>query len=91
MIHFVTILSLMTLNNPHLCWLIHRGVRIGFNLCTVAMLISIVLTLFTELLYFEYFRDGVGYVVATCYLGWAMTSWYFFFRMNARSRLSNGE
>jgi len=66
-------------------------VRIGFNLGTATMLLSIVLTLFTEFLYFEYFRKGVGYVVATCYLGWAMISWYFFFRMNARSRLSNGE
>ena len=55
------------------------------------MLLSIVLTLFAEYLYFEYFRNGVGYVVATCYLIWAMTSWYFFFRMNARSHLSNGE
>ena len=65
--------------------------RIGFNLGTAAMLLSIVLTLFTEFLYFEYFRKGVGYVVATCYLGWAIISWYFFFRMNAKSRLSNGE
>ena len=65
--------------------------RIGFNLFTATMLLSIVLTLFTVNLYIEYFRNGVGYVVATCYLGWAMTSWYFFFRINARSRLSNGE
>lgn len=55
------------------------------------MLLSIVLTLFTEFLYFEYFRNGVGYVVATSYLSWALISWYFFFRMNARSRLLNGE
>jgi hypothetical protein len=66
-------------------------VRIGFNLSTASMLLSLVLSLFTEYLYFEYFRKGVGYVVATYYLGWAMISWYFFFRMNARSRLSNGE
>ncbi len=65
--------------------------RIGFNLVTATMLLSFVLTLFTEFLYFEYFKEGVVYVVATCYLGWAMISWYFFFRMNARSRLSNGE
>ncbi len=81
----------MTVNNPHPRWLIHRGVRIGFNLCTAAMLLSIVLTLFMEFLYFEYFRNGVGYVVATSYLSWALISWYFFFRMNARSRLLNGE
>ncbi len=82
---------MMTVNNPHLRWFIHLGVRIGFNICTAAMLLSIVLTLFTEFLYFEYFRNGVGYVVATSYLIWALISWYFFCRMNARSRLSNGE
>lgn len=65
--------------------------RIGFNLGTATILLSIVLTLITEFLYLEYFKEGVEYVVATCYLGWAMISWYFFFRMNARSRLSNGE
>ncbi len=55
------------------------------------MLISIVLMLFTEYLYFEYFKNGVGYVVATSYLSWALISLYLFFRMNAKSRLSNGE
>ncbi len=64
---------------------------IGFNLSTAAMIISSVLTLFTEYLYFEYFRNGVGYVVATSYLSWALISWYFFLRVNARSSLSNGE
>ena len=68
-----------------------RDVRIGFNLGTATMLLSIVLMLFTEFLYFEYFKEGVVYVVATCYLGWAIISWCFFFRMNAKSRLSNGE
>ena len=52
--------------------------RIGFNLGIATMLLSIVLTVFTEFLYFEYFKEGVVYVVATCYLGWAMISWYFF-------------
>ena len=52
--------------------------RIRFNLGTATMLLSIVLTLFTEFLYFEYFKEGVGYVVASCYLGWAMISWDFF-------------
>jgi len=52
--------------------------RIGFNLGTATVLLSIVLTLFTEFLYFEYFKEEVGYVVATCYLGWTMISWYFF-------------
>ena len=52
--------------------------RIGFNLVTATMLLSIVLTSFTESLYFEHVKEGVGYVVATCYLGWAMISWYFF-------------
>ena len=55
------------------------------------MLLSLILSLFTEFLYFEYFRNGAGYVVATSYLSWALISWYFFFRVNARSRLSNGE
>ena len=64
---------------------------IGFNLSTAAMIISSALTLFTEYLYFEYFRNGVGYVVATSYLSWALISWYFFLRVNARSRLPNGE
>ncbi len=64
---------------------------IGFNLSTAVMIISSALTLFTEYLYFEYFRNGVGYVVATSYLSWALISWYFFLRVNARSRLSNGE
>ena len=52
--------------------------RIGFNLGTTTILLSIVLTLITEFLYLEYFKEGVEYVVATCYLGWAMISWYFF-------------
>lgn len=64
---------------------------IGFNLSTAVMILSSVLTLFTEYLYFEYFRNGVGYVVATSYLSWALISWYFFLRLNAKSRLSNGE
>ncbi len=38
--------------------------RIGFNLGTATMLQSIVLTLFTEFLYLEYFKEGVGHVVA---------------------------
>ena len=67
--------------------------RIGFNLSTAAMLISIVLTLFTEYLYFEYFRNGVGYVVATSYLSWALISWNLFFSMNAKavSRMASND
>ena len=78
-------------NNPHPRCLVHGGVRIGFNLCTASMYLSLVLSLFTEYLYFEYFRNGVGYVVATSYLSWALISWYFFLSVNARSRLSEGE
>ena len=48
--------------------------RIGFNLGTATMLLSIILTVFTEGLYFEHVRKEVGYVLATCYLGWVMIS-----------------
>lgn len=65
--------------------------KIGVILSTASLILSLVLSLFTEYLYFEYFRNGVGYVVATCYLGWALISWYFFLKINARSRLSNEE
>lgn len=60
--------------------------RIGFILSTASMLLSLALSLFTE-----YFRNGVGFVVATSYLSWALVSWYFFLRVNARSRLPDGE
>lgn len=81
----------MAVNNLHPRCLLHRGVRIGFILSTASMLLSLVLSVFTEYLFFEYFRNGVGYVVATSYLSWALVSWYFFLRVNARSRLSSDE
>lgn len=81
----------MAVNNPHPRSPLHLGVRIGFILSTASMLLSLALSLFTEYLFFEYFRNGVGYVVVTSYLGWALVSWYFFLRVNARSRLSDGE
>ncbi len=81
----------MAVNNPHPLSPPHLGVRIGFILSTASMLLSLALSLFTEYLFFEYFRNGVGYVVAISYLSWALISWYFFLKVNARSRLPDGE
>ncbi len=48
------------------------------NGATLSLVISIVLTMFTEFLILEYIRNNVGIIVAICTLTWTLVSWIFF-------------
>ena len=50
--------------------------KIGLNWCTVNLVIAAGLTVFTEVLFLNYFRYRQGYIVAYCYLLWALVAWY---------------
>ena len=42
--------------------------------------VSLFLTLYTEVLILEYIRNGVGIIVAICFLGWAVIFWIIFLK-----------
>ena len=51
--------------------------KIGLNWDTVNLIIAAGLTVFTEILFLNYFRYRQGYIVAYCYLLWALVAWYY--------------
>jgi len=53
------------------------NVKIGFNWFTFNFVIAITLTVFTEILFLNYFIFRQGYIVAYCYLLWALVAWYY--------------
>lgn len=53
------------------------NMKIGFNWFTFNFVIAIMLTVFTEILFFNYFISRQGYIVAYCYLLWALVAWYY--------------
>ena len=54
---------------------------------SIQFLFSIWLTIYTEILFLEVFRNGVGFIVATCFLSWAVVFWIAFFKMELGSIL----
>ena len=44
---------------------------------TLNLIIAAGLTLFTEILFLNYFRYRQGYIVAYCYLLWTLVAWYY--------------
>lgn len=69
--------------------------KIGLNWATVNLVIAAGLTVFTEILFLNYLRYRQGYIVAYCYLLWAMVAWYYMIRKRINavigSRLENNE
>lgn len=54
-----------------------HDVKLGFNWFTVNLVVVSVLTVFTEILFLNYFRYRQGYIVAYCYLLWTLVTWYY--------------
>jgi len=52
-------------------------VKLGLNWATLNLIIAAGLTLFTEILFLNYFRYRQGYIVAYCYLLWTLVAWYY--------------
>jgi hypothetical protein len=70
-------------------------VKIRLNWATVNLVLAAGLTVFTEILFLNYLRYRQGYIVAYCYLLWAMVAWYYMIRKRIntliRWRLKNNE
>jgi len=70
-------------------------VKIGLNWATFNLGIAAGLTVFTEILFLNYLRFRQGYIVAYCYLLWALVAWYIMIRKQISavigSRLGNNE
>lgn len=69
--------------------------KIGLNWATINLVIAAGLTVFTEILFLNYLRYRQGYIVAYCYLLWALVAWYIMVRKRVSamigSRLENNE
>ena len=61
--------------------------KIGLNWATINLIIVLILTVFTEILFLEYLRTSVGYIVAYCYLFWALVAWYYLLHLSIRSTI----
>lgn len=61
--------------------------KIGLNGTTINLVTASMLTVFTEILFLEYLRTGHGYIVAYCYLFWALVSWYYLVHRSIRSTI----
>ena len=51
------------------------------------VLLSMWLTIYTEILFLEAFKNGVGFIVATCFLSWTIVVWIVFFKIKLGSIL----
>ncbi|MCW4013912.1 MAG: hypothetical protein NWF07_13135 [Candidatus Bathyarchaeota archaeon] len=60
--------------------------KIGLNWATINLVTASILTVFTEILFLHYLQTRRGYIVAYCYLLWALVAWYYLLH---RSILSN--
>ena len=69
--------------------------KIGLNWATINLVIAAGLTVFTEILFMNYLRYRQGYIVAYCYLLWALVAGYIMVRKRISamigSRLENNE
>ena len=69
--------------------------KIGLNWATINLVIAAGLTVFTEILFLNYLRYRQGYIVAYCYLLWALVAWYIMVRKQIStmigSKLENNE
>ena len=69
--------------------------KIGLNWATINLVIAAGLTVFTEILFLNYLRYRQGYIVAYCYLLWALVVWYIMVRKQISamigSKLENNE
>ena len=61
--------------------------RIGFNWETFNLVTATTLTIFTELLFLNYLQTGHGYIVAYCYLLWAIVAWYYLMNRSIKSMI----
>ena len=69
--------------------------KIRLNWATIDLVIAAGLTVFTEILFLNYLRYRQGYIVAYCYLLWALVAWYIMVRKQISamigSKLENNE
>jgi len=64
-------------------------VKIGLNWATVNLIIAVGLTVFTEILFLNYLRYRQGYIVAHCYLLWALVAWYYMMQKRVAAMISS--
>ena len=63
--------------------------KIGLNWATVNLIIATGLTVFTEILFLNYLRYRQGYIVAYCYLLWALVAWYYMMQKRVAAMISS--